>query len=35
VHRTFDEFESWVQETLATEAQPFLQVVAVLRGGAK
>lgn len=35
VHRVFDEFESWVKETLATEAQPFLQVIAVLRGGAK
>lgn len=35
VHRTFDEFEVWVQETLATEPQPFLQVIAVLRGGAK
>jgi hypothetical protein len=35
VHRVFDEFENWVQETLATEAQPFLQVIAVLRGTPK
>lgn len=35
VARTFAEFETWVQETLATEARPFLQVVAVLRGGSK
>jgi superfamily II DNA or RNA helicase len=35
VARTFAEFETWVQETLATEAHPFLQVVAVLRGAAK
>ncbi len=34
VKRTFDEFEAWVQDTLATEPQPFLQVIAVLRGGA-
>ena len=32
VKRTFDEFESWVQDTLATEPQPFLQVIAALRG---
>ncbi len=32
LHRTFDEFEHWVQETLTTEPQPFLQVVAALRG---
>lgn len=35
VQRTFDEFETWVQETLATEARPFLQVIAALRGVAK
>ena len=35
VHRVFDEFESWVHETLATEARPFLQVIAVLRGAAR
>jgi hypothetical protein len=32
VKRTFDEFETWVQEALATEPQPFLQVIAALRG---
>jgi len=32
VKRTFDEFEAWVQDTLATEPQPFLQVIAALRG---
>jgi hypothetical protein len=32
VKRTFEEFESWVQDTLATEPQPFLQVIAALRG---
>ena len=35
IERTFEEFETWVHETLATEAQAFLQVIAVLRGGAK
>jgi hypothetical protein len=34
VKRTFEEFEAWVQDTLATEPQPFLQVIAALRGGA-
>lgn len=34
VKRTFDDFEVWVQDTLATEPQPFLQVIAALRGGA-
>lgn len=34
IHRTFDDFEHWVQETLTTEPQPFLQVVAALRGPA-
>jgi hypothetical protein len=32
VKRTFEEFEGWVQDTLATEPQPFLQVIAALRG---
>ncbi len=32
VKRTFEEFEAWVQDTLATEPLPFLQVIAALRG---
>jgi hypothetical protein len=35
VQRTFEDFEVWVHETLTTEAQPFLQVIAALQGGAK
>lgn len=34
VERTFKDFQTWVDETLTTEAQPFLQVIAVLRGAA-
>lgn len=30
----FGRHEAWVQDTLATEPQPFLQVIAALRGGA-
>ena len=32
VQRTFEDFETWVQDTLTTEPQPFLQVIAALRG---
>ncbi len=32
IDRTFDEFIQWVEDTMTTEDNPFLQVVAVLRG---
>ncbi|MBI4699882.1 MAG: DEAD/DEAH box helicase [Deltaproteobacteria bacterium] len=33
IDRAFDEFIEWVEDTMTTEDNPFLQVVAVLRGG--
>jgi len=32
IDHTFDEFMTWVEDTMTTEDNPFIQVVAVLRG---
>lgn len=32
IDRKFDEFMTWVEETMTTEDNPFIQVIAVLRG---
>jgi superfamily II DNA or RNA helicase len=32
IDKTFDDFIEWVEDTMTTEDNPFLQVVAVLRG---
>ena len=32
IDRKFDEFITWVEETMTTEDNPFIQVIAVLRG---
>jgi len=32
IDKTFDEFIEWVEDTMTTEDNPFIQVVAVLRG---
>lgn len=32
IDRTFDEFITWVEETMTTEDNPFIQVIAVLKG---
>ena len=32
IDRTFDEFINWVQETMTTENNPYVQVIAVLKG---
>ena len=33
IDRTFDEFMDWVEDTMTTEDNPFIQVIAVLLGG--
>ncbi|RLB03217.1 MAG: ATP-dependent helicase, partial [Deltaproteobacteria bacterium] len=32
IERIFDEYLEWVQETMTTEDNPYIQVVAVLKG---
>ena len=32
INRKFDEFITWVEETMTTEDNPFIQVIAVLKG---
>ena len=32
IDRTFDDFIKWVEETMTTEDNPFIQVIAVLQG---
>ncbi len=32
IDRVFDEFMEWVQDTMSTENNPYIQVIAVLRG---
>ncbi len=34
INKLFDEFIDWVQDTMTTEDNPYVQVIAVLRGGA-
>lgn len=33
IDKTFDEFIEWVEDTMTTEDNPFIQVIAVLQGG--
>ena len=33
IHRLFDNFIEWVEDTMTTEDKPYIQVVAVLKGG--
>ena len=33
IDRKFDEFIKWVEETMTTEDNPFIQVIAVMKGG--
>lgn len=35
IDRTFDEYRTWIRETMETEDNPYLQVVAVLQGESK
>ena len=35
IDRKFDEFIHWVEDTMTTEDNPFIQVIAVLRGEAQ
>ena len=30
IHRVFDEYRQWVQDTLTTEPQPYIQVLAAV-----
>jgi hypothetical protein len=32
IDRIFDEFINWVEDTMTTEDNPFIQVIAVLKG---
>ena len=32
INRKFDEFIKWVEDTMTTEDNPFIQVIAVLKG---
>ena len=32
IDRTFDEFINWVQETMSTEKNSYIQIIAVLKG---
>jgi hypothetical protein len=34
IDRKFDEFIDWVEDTMTTEDNPYIQIVAVLKGGA-
>ncbi len=33
INRLFDDYMDWIQETMTTEDNPYIQVVAVLKGG--
>ena len=35
IDRKFDEFIHWVEDTMTTEDNPFIQVIAVLQGEAQ
>jgi hypothetical protein len=32
INRLFDDYLDWIQETMTTEDNPYIQVVAVLKG---
>jgi len=32
IDRIFDEYFNWIEETMTTEDNPYIQVVAVLKG---